>query len=53
MVEIHGIPPIRKEREWMGHGAFVGLEGMQKETAGPSTPLRFTQDDKRKNRCWE
>ncbi len=22
---VRGIPPIRKEREWMGHGEIVGL----------------------------
>jgi hypothetical protein len=23
MIEIRAIPPIRKEREWMGHPGFV------------------------------
>jgi hypothetical protein len=25
-IESFAIPPIRKVREWMGHGAFVGRE---------------------------
>jgi 7-carboxy-7-deazaguanine synthase (Cx14CxxC type) len=28
MIEFCGFPPIRREREWMGHGASVGLFAM-------------------------